>query len=181
MTTGTTRTPEVALPVAALGAVMEALNAQLGPEAAADALRTAGYAAGDAFFRILAGSSPDELKTLPADRFWGRLGMLFSARGWGHFRYEQAHPGVGSLESADWVESRTDSVAEQPACHFTTGLLANLLGNVAGAEVGVIEVECRSRGDGRCRFLFGGTDAVYAVYHRMAEGESSDAALEGIG
>lgn len=181
MATTTTRTPELALPVAALAGLLDALNALVGPETAADALRTAGSAAGDAFFRILAGADPDELRSLPAQRFWDRLATLFANRGWGHLRYAEAHPGVGSLEATDWVESRADTAAEQPSCHFTTGLLANLLGHAAGADIGVIEVECRSRGDRRCRFLFGGTDAVYAVYHRMAEGDAPETALERIG
>jgi hypothetical protein len=53
---------------------------------------------------------------------------------------------------------------DQPSCHFTTGVLANILGRAADGEVAVLEVECRSRGDQRCRFLFGGADAVYSVY-----------------
>lgn len=181
MASTTPRTPELALPVAALAGLLDALNAQVGHEAAADALRTAGSAAGDAFFRILAGPDVDELRSLSAHRFWNRLATLFANRGWGHLRYAEAHPGVGSLEASDWVESRSEPEAEVPSCHFTTGLLANLLGHAAGTDIGVIEVECRSRGDRRCRFLFGGTDAVFAVYHRMAEGDAADTALTRIG
>lgn len=177
----TTRPPEITLPVAAIAALRDALSSQLGPDAAADALRAAGFAAGDAFHRILGGTDGEELRTLGARQFWARLTLLFSSRGWGQLSYSEAHPGVGSLEATDWAEGRTEQGAERPSCHFTTGLLANLLGRVAGAEVGVLEVECRSRGDQRCRFLFGGTEAVYAVYNRIVEGDAADAALQRIG
>jgi predicted hydrocarbon binding protein len=173
------RTAEIALPATALGALRGALLAAVGPESAGDALRAAGHAAGDAFHEIL--SAREDVTELPADRFWRHLGQLFASRGWGQLNYSEAHPGVGSLETRDWAEAASDGDAEQPACHFTTGLLANLLGRVAGGDVAVLEVECRSRGEGRCRFLFGGADAVYAVYERIAAGDSADAALQQIG
>lgn len=178
MASTATRHAEIAIPAAALGALRDALVARLGPEAAAEALRAAGHAAGDAFHRILTGG--DDIAGMPADRFWARFAQLFAARGWGHLEYEEAHPGVGAIHAADWAEAAGAS-AEAPVCHFTTGLLANLLGQVAGADVAVLEVECRGRGDARCRFLFGGADAVYAVYERLAAGDAPQDALARIG
>jgi predicted hydrocarbon binding protein len=175
-----TRVPELTLPAPALTALREALQQEVGADAAATALRMAGFAAGEAFFRILAEADEDRLRTLPADRFWKDFGRLFSSRGWGQLTYEEAHPGVGSLHAGDWAESR-EMQAERPSCHFTTGLLSSLLGRVSGADVSVLEVECRGRGDGRCRFLFGGADAVFAVYERLATGEAPEAALQQIG
>jgi bacteriochlorophyll 4-vinyl reductase len=181
MATSTTRTPELALPVASLAALRDSLVSSVGPEAAALALRQAGHAAGDALHRILSSGDGQTLESLPADRFWSQLTRLFSSRGWGQLTYTQVHAGVGSLESADWAEVRGDGTAGQPSCHFTTGVLANLLGQIADAEVAVLEAECRSRGDQRCRFLFGGADAVYAVYERIAAGDAADAALARLG
>jgi predicted hydrocarbon binding protein len=175
------RTPELALPVASLAAMRDSLVSSVGPEAAALALRQAGHSAGDALYRILSGGDPDSLPALPADRFWAQLTRMFSNRGWGQLTYSQVHSGVGSLEAANWAEARTEANAGQPSCHFTTGILANLLGQIAGAEVAVLETECRSRGDHRCRFLFGGADAVYAVYERIAAGDEPDAALARLG
>jgi bacteriochlorophyll 4-vinyl reductase len=177
----TTRSPELALPVAALAALRDALIAAVGSETASQALRQAGFAAGDALFRILAADDPDELGELPAQLFWPRLARLFAARGWGHLIYREAHAGVGALDATDWVEAVPESAATQPSCHFTTGMLANLLGRVVGAEVAVLEVECRSRGDQRCRFLFGGAAAVYALYERIAAGDAPDTALARLG
>lgn len=175
------RTPELAIPVASLAALRDSLVSSVGPEAAALALRQAGHAAGDALHRILAGHDPRSLAALPADRFWAQLARLFSSRGWGQLSYSQVHSGVGSLETGDWAEARTEVDTAQPSCHFTTGVLANLLGQIADAEVAVLEAECRSRGDHRCRFLFGGADAVFAVYERIAAGDEPDAAVARLG
>ena len=175
------RTPELALPVASLAAIRDSLVSSVGPEAAALALRQAGHAAGDALYRILSGGDADALTSLPADKFWAQLARLFSSRGWGQLTYAQVHTGVGSLEAANWAEARAESDSGQPSCHFTTGVLANLLGQIADAEVAVLEAECVSRGDHRCRFLFGGADAVYAVYERIAAGDEPDAALARLG
>jgi predicted hydrocarbon binding protein len=174
-----TRTPELAMPAAALTELRNALVSSVGAEAAADALRAAGHAAGEAFNATL--SEGGATAELSAERFWARLASLFSARGWGQLRYSEAHPGVGSLEAFDWAESQPDDAAEQPSCHFTTGALANVLGKAAGADVAVMEVECRGRGDDRCRFLFGGSEAVYAVYEHLASGEAPDSAIARIG
>ena len=172
-----TRPPELALPVASLDALRVALIDTVGADAAAHALRAAGYAAGDAFFGILAGPDADDPGAATADRFWRDLARLFASRGWGQLSFRRAHDGVGSLEATDWVEARMDASAEQPSCHFTTGALANILGRTADGEVAVLEVECRSRGDQRCRFLFGSADAVYRLYDQIAAGTSADSAV----
>jgi bacteriochlorophyll 4-vinyl reductase len=177
----TSRTPEIALPVASLAALRDSLVSSVGPDAAALALRQAGHAAGDALHRIMSAGDPAALTDLPAEKFWALLARLFSSRGWGQLAYSQVHSGVGSLEAADWAEVRPEGNAGQPSCHFTTGILANLLGQIAEAEVAVLEAECRSRGDQRCRFLFGGADAVFAVYERIAAGDEPDAALARLG
>jgi predicted hydrocarbon binding protein len=178
MTAQFPRRAEIALPAAAFGGMRTALASAVGPDTAAEALRAAGHAAGDAFFAMLDdGSDPAQM---PADRFWDRLSQLFSSRGWGQLRFSEVHPGVGALDSTDWLEAEPASSSQQPTCHFTTGLIANLLGRTAAAEVAVLEVECRSRGDSRCRFLFGGATAVCAVYERLCDGTSADTALEQI-
>ncbi|HUF49711.1 MAG TPA: V4R domain-containing protein [Longimicrobiales bacterium] len=180
MASTASRTPELALPVASLAALTDALMTRVGAEAAAQALREAGHAAGDALHRILT-TSGNDVAGMPADRFWQHLSRLFSSRGWGTFAFSQPHPGVGALDTTDWFEARPEAGAAQPCCHFTTGVLANVLGTVAGSDVAVMEVECRTRGDQRCRFLIGGADAVFAVYERMAAGDRADTAIAQLG
>lgn len=176
--------PELAIPVASLAALRRALATEAGPDAAAHALASAGHAAGEALFSQLA-AAPDE--NAPASVagvgqmvFWRKLSTLFSSRGWGTLGHSPAHEGIGSLESADWVEADPESGALRPSCFFSTGMLANVLGNAAGAPVAVLEVECRSQGDARCRFLFGSTDAMQTLYERVGSGEHVDAALTGL-
>jgi hypothetical protein len=40
-----------------------------------------------------------------------------------------------------------------------------------------MEVECRSRGDARCRFLAGAPDTLSTLYDRMAQGTAYADAL----
>ncbi len=171
----TTRPQELALPIASLAALRNALMSAVGEDAAALALRAAGHAAGDALFHALSASGVDAATAM--ERYWKRLAQLFQARGWGNLRYDDAHPGVGALNSLDWVEADAIGSALRPSCFVTTGMLANLLGRTAGEEVAVLEVECRSRGDARCRFLFGSAEALDAVYAHVADGESANASL----
>lgn len=173
------RTRELALPAAALAALHRTLGAELGPERAAAVLRQAGHAAGDALAQTLQSSAA--LDELGSAEFWRRLSQLFAARGWGSLAHADLHPGVGVLESGDWTEADAVAPARRPSCFFSTGVLANLLGQAAGAEVAVLEVECRARGDAKCRFLFGGADALRAVYDQVARGERADDAVALLG
>jgi len=167
------RPQELALPVASLAALRRALEEAVGADGAAQALQAAGNAAGDAFHEILTVASAD---APPADwaeaTFWRRFSDLFTRRGWGSLSNEVVHEGVGALEARDWVESDPELGAARPACAFTAGLLANLLGRIAGREVAVLEVECRSRGDESCRFLYGSPAALDAVYRRLRSGQA---------
>src|SRR5213078_4825746 len=60
--------------------------------------------------------------------------------------------------------------AQTPMCFFSSGMLADFLGRLSGEPVAVMEVECRSRNDGRCRFLSASPDTLNAVYAQMTEG-----------
>ena len=49
-------------------------------------------------------------------------------------------------------------------------MFADFFGRVADAPLAVMEVECRSAGADRCRFLLGSTDVMQAVYEHMSGG-----------
>ena len=51
-------------------------------------------------------------------------------------------------------------------------MLADFFGRMSNGLVAVMEVECRSRGDGRCRFLAGAPETLSALYDRMAQGSA---------
>ena len=190
MTAIQTRPSELALPVGALSALREALAAEVGDDGAARALRVAGSAAGTAMFRALVAgagiahedeaAAREHLAGLAEERFWSALSAFFGSRGWGRLRFSAVHDGVGALDSADWIEANTDVGAARPACFFTTGMLAGLLGRITGREIAVLEVECRSRGDGECRFLFGSAHALEALYAGIAAGRAVDASLSAL-
>lgn len=177
MITTTSRPAEMAVPSAALGALRRALSDELGDDVAARVLRNAGHDAGDAFFQILAADTPSGLSGLDATSFWRRFAQLFSSRGWGSLRHTDVHPGVAILEASDWSEANATGVDARPACYFTTGLLANVLGKVAGGDVSVMEVECRSRGDAQCKFMFGSPETLRGVYEHLLNGQTTEDAV----
>lgn len=169
---------DIRLPVASLGALRRALTEAVGADAAAVALQKAGYAAGDAVFRHLADATRDaDVADLPLTEYFRHLGEVFRQLGWGQLHHEDLHPGIGALDTTDWFEAHTVARANRPSCFFTTGLLANLLGRTAGADVAILQTECRSRGDDRCRFLFGSREALSALYDRLVDGETVEASL----
>jgi hypothetical protein len=56
-------------------------------------------------------------------------------------------------------------------------MLADFFGRLSNGLVAVMEVECRSRSDARCRFLAGSPDTLSTLYDRMAQGTSYAEAL----
>jgi predicted hydrocarbon binding protein len=172
--------PPAHLPDATL---RRSLEAAVGHDAAARALQLAGHEAGDAIFALLGDAewTAAKLDDLDESEFWQRLNRIFAERGWGELHFEELHAGIGALQSAEWTEADPGIPALRPSCHFTVGMIANLLGRIAGAEVGVIESECRSRGDLQCRFLFGGRTALDQVYAGILAGNTGDELLTSLG
>lgn len=184
MNTATAEPRWLRLPATVVRALPRALAEGRSAEDAALLLRELGYQAGEPLGAALARTAADgadEPGELPAEEFWRALAALFAEAGWGTLRYEPLHPGVGALVADDWAEAEPEGGAAHPTCHFSTGLLAGLLGRAAGGEVAVLEVECRSRGDDVCRFLFGAPDALDALYRRAADGAAWRDALRDLG
>ena len=174
MSETTVRDTMLSLPIDALSAVHRALSEGRSPAEAAEAARRLGFETGAGFHRALeqwlATSGVGDPGSLEPDSFWERLSDFFASQGWGQLRFERLHPGIASLSSEEWAEAEPAGSATYPSCHFTTGLLADLLGRASGADLAVLEVECRSRGDAQCRFLIGGWDALERVYGDLSEG-----------
>src|SRR4029450_6118470 len=101
-------------------------------------------------------------------------------QGWGTLSAHKLGDAVLALDSTEWAEAADEGRGEFPSCHITCGLLAEFLVRVAEGLVAVMEVECRSRGDARCRFLAGAPETLSTLYERMAQGSSYGEAL-GIG
>ena len=156
-----------------------ALFRDVGATAAA-VLQEAGYAGGrpmfGAFTEWLAFRglpSPDDL---PASEFAAHATEFFQETGWGSIELGKLES-VATIDSADWSESDPDAPLEFPGCYFTAGVFADFFGRVAGSPVAVMEVECRSMGNDRCRFLLGSAETLQHVYDEMGQGVAYEEAV----
>ena len=169
----------VALTRQSLLALRAALFRDVGPNAAA-LLQEAGYAGGqalyDAFARWLADRGLSAPESLPATEFGLRATEFFRDTGWGAIEIG-ALESVATVDSPDWAESDPAFPLEFPGCYYTAGVLADFFGRLAGEPVAVMEVECRSMGAHRCRFLVGSGDVMQRVYDAMGEGVPYDQAV----
>ncbi|HYL31048.1 MAG TPA: V4R domain-containing protein [Gemmatimonadales bacterium] len=153
---------------------------------AASYLQEAGFAGGEdlyaAFTAWLAGAyGVDRAADLDARYLGDALSRFLAELGWGSVSVTPLGGSALAIDSADWAEAGGDAKEEYPSCHLTCGLLADFLGRISEGLVAVMEVECRSRGDARCRFLAGSPETLGTLYDRMAQGMSYDAALGAAG
>ncbi|HXE56921.1 MAG TPA: V4R domain-containing protein [Gemmatimonadales bacterium] len=145
-------------------------------------LQEAGFAGGEelygafaAWLRATAGlEHPGEMDVA---RMAETLSAFFGDLGWGTLTTASLGEAVLAIDTTDWSEATSDGATDYPACHFSTGLLADFLSRLSGESVGVMEVECRSRGDHRCRFLAGAPETLHILYDRMTRGASYQQAL----
>jgi predicted hydrocarbon binding protein len=171
----------VALTRPSLIALRTALFRDVGPSAAA-VLQEAGYAGGealfDAFGRWLQTHGLGAPESLAATEFGLRATEFFLELGWGSLELGSMDA-VATLDSPDWAESDPSAPLEFPGCYYTAGVMADFFGRLAGEPLAVMEVECRSMGAHRCRWLVGGGEVMQRVYDAMGEGVAYDEALAG--
>lgn len=158
------------------------LERDLGADAA-QILQEAGYAAGDELYDAWSGwlaerTGVADPAALDATHVGPLLGEFFAGLGWGHLGVTSLGAAV-AVDSRDWAEADPAARSDAPACHVTAGVLAGLLGRLAGQHVAVMEVECRSRGDAHCRFLAGGAATLQAVYDGVNAGRDYREVLGG--
>jgi predicted hydrocarbon binding protein len=142
---------------------------------AAAYLQEAGFAGGEELYAAFADWLARTRKVeQPSDldvEFLGEvLGDFFADQGWGRLEATPLGPSVIALDSPEWAEAVDERQGEFPSCHLSCGLLADFLGRVSQELVAVMEVECRSRGEPRCRFLAGSPETLGILYDRMAQG-----------
>jgi predicted hydrocarbon binding protein len=163
----------VALTRATLAALRAALMRDGGPSAATY-LQEAGYAGGDALFgsftQWLRGRGQPDPAELDLPTFETFATEYFRAAGWGALTIGSLADTVATLDSDDWGEADPSSGLVQPGCHLSTGMFANFFGHIAEAPLAVLEVECRSMGGDRCRFLIGNAEVMEHVYHELERG-----------
>ena len=180
MTLDLTGSGMLALTRDTLTALRTALVRDTGVGAAAY-LQEAGYAGGSALFEAfrqwLAGRGMGAPDSLSVDTFQREATEFFRLAGWGSLRVGALHDTVATLDSTDWGESSPGSSADIPSCHISAGMFADFFGRVADAPLAVMEVECRSAGSPRCRFLLGSADVMTQVYDEMSRGAGYEQAV----
>jgi len=149
---------------------------------AATWLQEAGFAGGETLYQVYTEwltdrYSVDRPALLDVRHLGETLSAFFQEYGWGSVQVSPLTPAVIALDSSDWWEADPAGGAEYPSCHLSSGSLAELLSRVSGTTLSVMEVECVSRGDQRCRFLAGAPETLQILYGRMAEGASYLTAL----
>lgn len=164
----------------ALVALRTVLFRDAGANAAAY-LQEAGYAGGGALHQAFADWNAARGQPMPesmtAPEFERRAAEFFAELGWGSVSLDMLHDSVMTLDSADWAESDPASAMQFPGCYLSAGLLAEFFSRVGGTTIAVMEVECRSMGSERCRFLLGSAETMQHVYDGMTQGVHYDAAL----
>lgn len=145
-------------------------------------LQEAGFASGEGVFGafsewVAATYFVERPSDLDVQYLGEAMSRFFHECGWGTLIPDQIAQAAICLDSTDWSEAVPESEAQYPSCHFSCGMLADFLGRLSGGLVGVMEVECRSRGDARCRFLGGSPETLHSLYERMNQGMSYQQAL----
>lgn len=170
----------LALTRSSLATLRSALLRDGGADAAVY-LQEAGYAGGDAmwtaFQRWLNERTATPAEDLSVREFEARASEFFREAGWGNFTIGSLDDVVATLDASDWGEADPRSGVDHPCCHLTTGMFADLFGRVAGRPVAVLEVECRSSGADRCRFLVGSPEVMEQIYDEMGNGRAYEDAV----
>lgn len=148
---------------------------------AASSLYEAGYAGGgalhDAFVRWCRSKKLPVAENMAASEFAQHASAFFTELGMGALEVGTVHDAAVMLDSTNWAEAEPSSGMQFPGCYLTAGMLTEFLGRVAGSAVSVLEVECRSMGKPRCRFVVGSAETVQQVYEAMAAGREYETVL----
>ena len=152
------------------------------PDHAVNILQQAGFAAGEGIYRAFQTWLPGQAgvtrpEELDAAQLNDVLSAFFQAAGWGAVTVAALGPAL-AVDSRDWAEAEPGTT-ETPMCFFSSGMLADFLGRLSGETVAVMEVECRSRNDPRCRFLSAAPETLNVVYDQMMRGKGYADVLEG--
>ena len=171
----------IAIGRGALQALRHALQQDLGEQAAVR-LQEAGHAAGPdvyaCFLRWLkAETGVADPGALDATKFSAVLGDFFQALGWGWVNVSRVGSGGLAFDAEHWAEADPDAQAGYPSCHFSAGMLAGFMGAMVQQPVSVMEMECTSAGQGRCRFLLGSPEVLEAAYQAASEGRDYGSAI----
>lgn len=154
---------------------------QHAPDRAFSVLQETGYASGEEVYRAFSawlpeGAGLERPEDIDAAYLNDVLSDFFRSSGWGTLTIAPLGGAALAVDSNDWAEAEPGT-AQMPMCFFSSGMLADFLGRLSGEPVAVMEVECRSKNDGRCRFLSASPETLQRVYEAMTQGQSYGEAL----
>lgn len=162
-----------AFPRASLTTLRASLVRDLG-DGFATVLQEAGYAGGESVLAAMRGwcaaNGLNAPETLAYAQFQQAAARFFAETGWGAVTLEPLGDAAVAFDSPDWAEADLTSAMPYPSCYYTAGMLADLFGRVADGQIGCLEVECRSAGAARCRFLLASPAVIAHVYQKLTEG-----------
>jgi predicted hydrocarbon binding protein len=175
-----TTEPTITLGRRSLHQLRATLERSLGV-AAAPLLQEAGFASGEALseaFTAWLGEryGVETPQDLDATFLGEALSSFFDAKGWGTLQLTPLSEGVLAVDATDWAEA-TPGSGTYPSCHVSSGMFADVFSRLGGGQFAAMEVECRSRGDGKCRFLLAAPETLTLVYERMTHGMTYAQAL----
>lgn len=176
MSAATATSPLVTIGRTGFHTLRDALVRTLGDQAAST-LQEVGLAMGAELYGeferwLMAHAGIADAGELDAAAMGEALSAFFAAVGWGHVTVAQLGSAGLDVQSDSWAEAVPGAGAPYPSCLITAGLLSDFMTRLAGgAAVAVMEVECRSRGDTRCRFIAGAPQTLEAAYQAMEAGE----------
>jgi predicted hydrocarbon binding protein len=170
-----------AIPHASLRALRAALVRDLG-DGFATVLQESGYAGGESVFAAFTAWCADHGNGAPAampyPAFQQAAARFFGESGWGTVTLTPLGDAAVAIDSADWSEADPEAAMPYPSCYYSAGMLSDFFGHVADDALGCIEVECRSHGAERCRFLLTSAEVVSHVYQRLTEGVGYEESLQ---
>ena len=141
-----------------------------------DNIRDAGYYAGislfDWFARWLKLRGEPAPNAISHSRFVEMVSEFFVETGWGSVKFTPLSEAVMAIDVDSWSEQ----LAEGDGCPVSTGIFSGFFGELAGAPISVLEVECENADRGRARFLLGAVDVLAYVHEAMTRGIPYDRA-----
>lgn len=141
-----------------------------------DAVRDAGYAAGQALYDHFASWLAEQGEAAPAEladeRFPWLLEAFFHATGWGRVELHDLGEAVMALDVHEWG----DAGGAPGGCLVSTGLFAGFFGRLAEAPIAVLEVDALDARPASARFLLGSVDVMGYVWEQVERGVPYDRA-----
>jgi predicted hydrocarbon binding protein len=169
-----------AVPHRSLTTLRASLVRELG-DGFATILQEAGYAGGEsvylAFAQWCATHGVSTPASLPHAQFQQAAARFFTEIGWGTVTLVPLGDTAVAFDAADWAESDPTAAMPYPSCYYSAGMLTDVFGRVAGEPMACFEVECRSHGAARCRFLLASPAVITHVYQRTTVGMDYHTAL----